>query len=78
MNTLIFVIIIITNLLLTPSVVPLTTGEKIALNDMYNEWNKTLKWTLPVSNACVNWTGIICNNGSIIEMFVYKLLLYYY
>ena len=71
MNTLIFIIIVITNLLLISSVVPLSTGETTALMDMYDEWGTTLKWTLPVSNACVNWTGITCNSaGNVTLMFV--------
>lgn len=77
MNILIF--IIITNLLLIPSVVPLTTNITLALSDMYNEWGSTLKWSTPttIDNVCNNngnggWSGISCNiyGTNVIYMFV--------
>ena len=62
---LIFIIII--NLLLISSVIPLNTDEINALTDMYNEWGTTLKWTLPVSGAC-SWHYITCVNEHVADM----------
>ena len=72
MRTLNFITIIITLFFLVRYNVSLTTGETVALNDMYNQWkNILLEWKLPVSNACVNWTGVSCNtNLNVDQMFV--------
>lgn len=73
MKTLIY-ITIITILLIIPSVFPLTAGEITALTDMQNEWGSTLAWPGNSSNACDaspnGWTGILCVNETVIEMFV--------
>lgn len=62
---------IIFDCLLVPKYInALTNGEDIALTDMYNQWNNTLGWTLPVSNACVNWTGITCSSNNVQYMYV--------
>ena len=45
----------------TNSILQTCSGQEIILTDMYNEWGKQLKWTLPVSSACTNWNGITCN-----------------
>lgn len=70
MKTLLKVTIIII-LMLIPYNITLLDNEIYALTDMYNQWNYILGWTLPISNACVNWTGILCNsNTSVEKMFV--------
>lgn len=71
MNTLIFFkIIIIINLILIPSAVPLTTGDTIALKDMYKQWCNFLDWKLPIESACGNWKGITCATDNVVSMFV--------
>lgn len=61
MKTLKFIIIGIIFFSIIHYSVPLNNGENDVLIEMYNEWYYILGWTLPVSNACVNWTGIVCN-----------------
>lgn len=48
----------------------LSVGEQLTLSDLHKQWGTNIGWKLPVSNACLNWSGIKCSSDSVIIMFV--------